>query len=293
MAQLAANRMLDTRKITHDEWLEARRLGLGGSDIAGISGFSKYSSPMSVYLDKLGLRPPIDDNAHMKAGRILEPVIAGWFTDETGIKVIRQNAVFQNKERPWMLANIDRWVLGKNEGLECKNGGEYVKDQWADNKVPMDYILQGNWYMAVLGAERWWFAVLLGGWDFQWRVIERDEKIIEGITKIAEEFWFNHVLAKVPPAYSYQDTDILKERYPEHVPGRRVELPTDIVKEHLRAKADEKEAKQRKDTYGNQLRGIMKDAELGYLNDELMFTFRTNKKGARSLRHVGAGSDDE
>ena len=44
----------DTRKMTRDEWLESRRKGIGGSDASAILGLNPYSSPLAVYLDKIG-----------------------------------------------------------------------------------------------------------------------------------------------------------------------------------------------------------------------------------------------
>lgn len=48
---------MPTDNMTEDQWLEARRAGIGGSDAAAIAGLSKWKTPMSVYLDKLGQAP--------------------------------------------------------------------------------------------------------------------------------------------------------------------------------------------------------------------------------------------
>ena len=40
--------------ISHEEWLDLRRTGIGGSDAATIVGLNPYSSRYSLYLDKIG-----------------------------------------------------------------------------------------------------------------------------------------------------------------------------------------------------------------------------------------------
>lgn len=287
---MQALRLVSTKEMAHDDWLDWRRQGLGGSDIAAICNMSRYRSAMNVYLDKLGEIPPLEDNPKMKAGRILEPVIADWFAEETGMKVQRRNSIFQHPKHPHMLANIDRWLPGQNAGLECKNTAEYCKDDWAGTGAPNEYVLQCNHYMAVTGAERWYIAVLIGGWDFQWRVIERDDDLIRNLITIEHDFWHNNVLAKVPPAFSHQDTDFLKQLYPESNPSVSVDLPPeayDIIKTLDEARAAKKSAEMIEDAAKNQIKGMMGEAEKAFWQGDLRFTWKSNAKGTRAFRVVG------
>lgn len=285
-----ALRLVSTLNQTHDEWLSVRRTGIGGSDVAAICGMSRYSSPMSVYMDKLGDLPPLEDNPRMKAGRMLEGVIADWFAEETGYRVQKQNSIFQHKDHKFMLANIDRWLPGQNAGLEIKNTSEYCKEDWAGSTAPTEYVLQCNHYMAVTGADRWAIAVLIGGWDFQWRVIERDEDLINNLITIESEFWNGNVLAKIPPSFSHQDTDLLKERYKDSVSDSSVDLPQEaysIMEALKEAREAKKTAERHEETAKNQIKGIMQDNEKAYWQGDLVFTWKANKKNVRSFRVIG------
>lgn len=287
---MQAHRLVSTKDLTHGDWLDYRRTGLGGSDIAAICGLSRYKSPMEVYLDKLGEIPPIEDNPKMKAGRILEPVVADWFAEETGMKVMKQNAIFQHKEHPHMLANIDRWLPGQNAGLECKNTAEYCRGDWEGAQAPTEYVLQCSHYMAITGAERWFIAVLIGGWDFQWRVIERDDDLIKNLITIEHDFWRNHILAKIPPAFSHQDTDYLKETYKDSIADSSLDLPVEaypIIQTFHEAKKAKQAAETLEETAKNQIKGIMQEKERAYWQGDLVFTWKANKKGIRSFRAVG------
>lgn len=287
---MRTNRLVSTIEMQHDDWLDWRRKGLGGSDIAAICGMSRYKSPMEVYLDKLGEIPPIPDNPKMKAGRIIEPVVADWFAEETGMKVIKQNAIFQHPNHPHMLANIDRWLPGQNAGLECKNTAEYCRGDWEGTTAPTEYILQANHYMAVTNADRWYIAVLIGGWDFQWRVIERDEELIKNLITIEDEFWNNNILAKQPPALSHQDTEYLKVTYKDSIADSTIDLPEEaysIIKSLVDARQIIKAAEMQEESAKNQIKGIMQNKELAYWQGDLKFSWKANKKGIRSFRVIG------
>lgn len=286
---MQAKRLANTKDMSHDEWLGWRRKGLGGSDIAAICNMSRYKSAMNVYLDKIGELPPLEDNPKMKAGRILEPVVADWFSEETGYKVWRQNALFQHKEHDFMLANIDRWLPGQNAGLECKNTSEYCREDWSGTQAPREYILQCNHYMAITGADRWFIAVLIGGWDFQWRVIERDEELITGLIQVERGFWHEHVLAKVPPAFSHQDTEFLKGMYPSSDSAKSIELPEEaypVMQKLFEARRVKNEANEQEESAKNQIKGFMGDAERAYFQGELRFTWKSGAK-SRTFRVVG------
>lgn len=287
---MLATVLADTRNMDRDTWLDVRRKGIGGSDVAAICNLSKYKSRMEVYLEKLGQLPEKPDNPKMKAGRMLEPTIANWFTEETGIKVRRRNAILQHPEHPFMLANLDRWVFGKNEGLEIKNTDTFMRDEWIPEKVPVEYMLQCNHYMAVTGADRWYIAVLIGGWDFQWRVIERDQELIDNLITIETDFWNNHVLPMVPPGVTGHDTELLGTMYPESEPASFIELGEqhyDLIQYVRDSKTSLERAKYNYEDAKNQVKNIMKENEAAWFQDEKVFTWKTNKKGVRQFKVLG------
>lgn len=290
---MQALRLVNTKDLTRDEWLEWRKKGIGGSDAAAICGLSRYASPMHVYLDKLGEIPPKEDTPKMKAGRILEPVIADWFAEETGYRVHRQNFMFQHKEHPFMLANIDRWLPGENAGLEIKNTSEFNRSDWFDGHeeiIPDEYQIQANHYMAVTGAERWFVAVLIGGWDFQWRVIYRDENLIRSLIEIEYNFWHNHVLAKTPPIVTAQDTELLDKLYPESKPLTSIEISEsyyELIKELIDSKKALEAAKERHEDAKNKVKQIMGENELAYWQGEKFVSWKTNARGKRVFKIIG------
>lgn len=196
-----------TKDMPREDWLAERRKGLGGSDAAAILGVNPYRSALAVYMDKLGLAPEREDSEAMRQGRDLEQYVAERFVDATGKKVRRCNQILQHKEHDWMLANVDRLVVGEDAGLECKTTSVYNKTDFDRGDVPPTYYWQCQWYMAVTGHPKWYLAVLILNRSFHVFEIERNDEHIEVMTARASDFWHNNVLAGVPPLPSGTDGD--------------------------------------------------------------------------------------
>lgn len=144
--------MIHTAGMSREEWLEMRRTGIGGSDAGAVCGLNPYSSPMSVYYDKTAKDVKDDyDNEAMRQGRDLEDYVAGRFMEATGLKVRRSNMMYRSKEHPFMLADVDRLIVGEDAGLECKTASAYSADKWKNGEIPPYYQIQCYHYMAVTG----------------------------------------------------------------------------------------------------------------------------------------------
>lgn len=283
----------DTSKMSRDEWLECRREGIGGSDVAAISGLSSFKSPLEVYLEKKRLIPDREDNARMEAGRRLERFIAEWFAEVTGKTVKEDPFMYRHPEYEFMFANIDGWIEGENAGLEIKNVGEYSRSHWFDGgseTVPEEYLLQVNHYMCVTGAERWYVAALIGGWDLQWRIVERDESLIKSLINIEYDFWHNNVMAGVEPLPSHHDTDVMSSLYPASREKHTIDLGNEhykLVHELIQSKDDLKQAEERHEEAKNQIKRVMEDRETAYWQETKLCTWKSTTKGYRVFRITG------
>lgn len=197
----------DTRNMTREEWLEARRRGIGGSDASAILGLNPYTSPLKVYTDKIGKGKEEQTNEAMRQGTDFEQYVADRFVEETGLKVRKINKILQHPSYPWMLANIDREIPGTNFGLECKTTSPYSKFKFDEGEINPHYYWQSMHYMAVTGAVKWYVAVLVLGKSFHVFEINRDEDAIQTLIDAEHNFWVNHVLAKDPPLPTGADAD--------------------------------------------------------------------------------------
>jgi putative phage-type endonuclease len=191
--------LVKTTGLSHSEWLAYRRQGVGGSDAGAVCGFNPYSTEISVFLDKSNPDTEDFDNEAMRQGRDLENYVAERFMEATGFKVRKMNVIYYNEKYPFMLANVDRFLVGNNVGLECKTTNSLNSSKWNNGEVPVHYQLQCHHYMAVTGAKAWYIAVLILGKEFKYVRIDRDEEIIKSLIAIEENFWKNHVLTGIMP----------------------------------------------------------------------------------------------
>lgn len=193
-----------TKDMARKDWLMLRKNGIGGSDAGAVCGLNPYMSPLEVYVSKTceDMHEEVPDNEAMREGRDFEDYVAKRFMEASGLKVRRSNMMYASKEHPFMIADIDRLVTGREGGimgLECKTASPYSAEKWKDGKIPAHYIIQCYHYMAVLGAKLWYIAVMVYGREFKYMKIERDEEIIQQLIRIEENFWKNNVMKRIMP----------------------------------------------------------------------------------------------
>lgn len=208
-------KLVSTLNIDKQEWLRYRKQGIGGSDAGAVCGLNPYRTAMQVYLDKISEETEEIDNEAMRQGRELEEYVARRFAEASGKKVRRANAMYYDEEHPFMLADVDRMVVGENAGLECKTAKPFMEDKWKDGKIPLSYLVQCYHYMSVCKADAWYIAVLIYGSKFIYHRIERDEEIINKLRSMEKEFWEEHVMKrKMPDPDGSKLTDsVIAEQY--------------------------------------------------------------------------------
>lgn len=192
-------KLISTLNIDKESWLQYRKQGIGGSDAGAVCGLNPYRTAIQVYYDKTSDSIEEIDNEAMRQGRELEEYVARRFCEASGKRVRRANAMFYDEKNPFMLADVDRMIVGENAGLECKTASPYSEEKWRDDKIPLSYQLQCYHYMSVCNADAWYIAVLIYGRDFKYYRIERDDEVIENLIRIEKEFWNEYVLKRIIP----------------------------------------------------------------------------------------------
>ena len=205
MKKNAALRLVDTRTLDRHQWLSVRQGGIGSSDAAAAVGLCPYKSQLELWMEKTGRRPAEDASPGMDDprywGTLLEPYVAVAYSQLTGRKVRKVNAVLQHPTFPYMLANIDREVVGCPEVqiLECKTAGEWGSRLWRDG-VPEYVQLQVQHQLAVTNQRAADVAVLLCGQHLEIHRIERDEEVIARLMVLEARFWQFVTTDVAPPA---------------------------------------------------------------------------------------------
>lgn len=218
---------------SRNEWLEGRKKGMGGSDVASALGLSPWRTPVELWQEKRGEGQPQECSQAMHWGTILESTIAYEFGIETGMTIARCPFTFVDGEDDWQRANIDRAIVPNSETepvvdgkpnfrkiLECKTANAFSASQWgesqldeikagkviSEHKIPLYYETQVQWYMGLTGAEVCYVAVLIGGSDFRVYEVPRNQAVIDSLKEKMSDFWFNYVKAgKKPQAIDLDD----------------------------------------------------------------------------------------
>lgn len=258
---------ISTKNMPREEWLKLRRMRIGGSDASTIVGLNPYQSLYSLWADKLGLMPEKEDTEPMRLGRDLEDYVAKRFTEETGKKVRRENAIILNDRYPFAHANIDRMVIGERAGLECKTTSILNLKKFKDKEFPEIYYAQCVHYLMVTGLDRWYLAVLILGHGFKWFVLERDDLEIAALAKIETDFFVNHIAPKIPPPVDGHEStsSTINAIYSENTDSEDVDLSEFEIMLDTRddIMAQIKALQDRKDCIDNQIKERMKTATRG------------------------------
>ena len=220
---------------------------IGGSDIGAILGLSRYRTPLQVWMEKTGKDTKKSDSLPMRFGSFAEGFVASEYARATGFELIHDESIYIHPSHSFMSAHIDRFVLPKSDLssarnrtsdtkctgvnsidddqnnpilfsriLECKTANPFATNEWGEagtDHVPMSYLCQCIWYMAITGIDKTDLAVLFGNSDFRVYEITRDLDLEELVIQKAMGFWHQYVLKDIPPPISSeQDCQLLFSR---------------------------------------------------------------------------------
>ena len=208
---------------------------IGGSDIGAILGLSRFRSPLEVWMEKTGKAVNQPDSLPLRFGSFAEEFVATEYTRSTGFDLIHDESIHIHPEHSFMSAHIDRFVLENGSTtptriLECKTANPFSSSEWGEvgsDEVPMSYLCQCIWYMAITNVDRVDLAVLFGNSDFRIYQIARDIDLEKMVIEKAISFWQEHVLKEIaPPAINEQDCHTL---FSKGDAGKRIEAKAETL----------------------------------------------------------------
>lgn len=240
--------IVDIATISHREWLETRRKGIGGSDAAAVLNQSSFKTRQELYIDKAFMPNPAklaaeEDYAfRLQFGHAMEDVLAEWFAHKYEIDIVNDTVMYRHPLFPWMIADLDRKYYdeeaGEWVGVEIKttNFIDIARD-WAPGKLgeggklPRKYELQVRHYMAVMNINR--FRVICGYDNDESNIVVvdvyRDLAFEEELIAEEDRFWHDYVLAHVRPAATYIPDKAYK-RITDWINSSVTSLKSDVLK---------------------------------------------------------------
>ena len=253
-------------QVSYKDWKLERMKGIGGSDAAVVLGVSRWKSPLRLYLEKIGEIEHQPDNEFMCWGRKLEALVIEHFMEVTGKNVERIDKILVHPQYSFMIANIDGYIEAEDAVVEAKTASSYKLDEWSGDNVPVEYVLQGQHYLAVTGCSKVYYPVLIGGNTFFIKEMTRDEELINMIIDAESKFWHENIEKRIPPEMtgSVDARELLDKLYPTAKEGLKVELPQleETVNQLAVTQAKIKELEQLADELQAKIKEQMGEAEI-------------------------------
>ncbi|MBH0065713.1 YqaJ viral recombinase family protein [Psychrobacter sp. SZ93C1] len=271
-----AKRLVNTKSLSREDWLQFRKQGIGSSDAAAACGIHPYLSMLELWMIKTGrMTSDIDESIEgyspLYWGNTLEPMVAKFYQEHTGNKVRRVNAILQHPDpdKAFMLANLDYAITGSDEVqiLECKTAGEHGAKLWKHG-VPLYVTCQVQHQLAVTGKQAAHICVLLCGHEAKIYKVERDERLIDSIMEHERLFW-QYVETDTPPTPDHSESAAraLKQLYPAAKPSSKVDLTDNdgankLFEQLLSYRDYMQELEERHDQVKHQLQTLIADNEV-------------------------------
>jgi putative phage-type endonuclease len=208
-----------------EAWLDKRKAGLGGSEIATILGENKWSSKQQVFYSKIGVYDdsrPVEQSEPARWGNLLETTIATEWGNRYEREWIHIPVILQSDENSWELANIDGFTLSEDRSvitgiLEIKTTTEYNRSLWEDGPIPFNYICQATWYCGITGLKEIVLVCLVGGQRLYAHELPFDDELFAREQAAAKEFWNENVLKCIEPVAEAKDVEKLKAAEPDEL----------------------------------------------------------------------------
>lgn len=278
------------------EWLEWRRRGIGGSDIAAVLGVSKFATPFDVWVDKTHGRAEFS-TPDTRRGNHLEPGIASWYGEEAGCLMTKAESI----EHPHMafarctpdyLASKgpESWVVSIKAPRRSEGWGEPGSES-----VPLGYYLQIQWEMMILSAlghpaaAKGEIVALLYGELARYPILPCPDVQLGALAK-ARVFWERYVLPKVPPPLDSGESvgPWLAKKFAS-APGKQFVTSTPeidlLALEWQQAEAENARREERIDEIKNLLRDAIGTADAAGIDGPFgRISWKQDKRGQRSLR---------
>ena len=291
--------------LNNQDFTRERTKYLGGSDIGAILGFSKYRTALDVWLEKTGRVVNAVDNLPVRFGTFAEEFVASEYAAQTGFSLVHSESGVTHPKHPFMVGHIDRFVFEGNRNmvlgaddlfnsdgscsashlLECKTASPFNQSEWGElgtDEVPMSYLVQCLWYLAITNLERCDIAVLFGNSDFRIYEVYRDKELEDLILEKAATFWGDFVQQDSPPP-AQREADYQK-LFKKEVTGKAVEADSMVCELTAKLQLLNSEMKS-KELEISQIKqiimGRMGEAELLTYQGQVLATWKLPKQSYR------------
>lgn len=236
-----------------------RRAGIGSTDSAAIIGVSKWKTAYQVWVDKTQPQPERGEPTIPQwMGLALQKPLLSRYASETGRSVRPVSKQYSHPVHKFIKTHIDG--LAEDRIVEIKTARS--NHGWTD-QPPIDYWIQVQHQMLVLGMDKCDVYALIGGYETLLYTVDKNDEFCDGLVEALVAFWNNHVLTGIPPEVDASEaaSAFLVDRHPRDNGLVKVATPEQEVLADLyrKAKSEEKLATEQVKLLRNRLCEIIGD----------------------------------
>lgn len=184
------------------DWLNERKKGIGGSDVAAILGISRFKTALDVFYEKTTNMPEQQENNAMYFGNAFEDIIRKKYLADTKEELIEYPRLIK---KDFMLASVDG-LTKSGKVIEIKTASN--DKEWGEigtDEIPLYYLTQVQHYMMVTGRKICDVAVLIRGNDFRIYTVKEDTELQKMLYSKEKQFWDNLQKGIKPEATTTED----------------------------------------------------------------------------------------
>lgn len=288
---------------TQDEWLNARRNYIGGTDVSVLLGVNPWKTPVQLYLDKVEGNN-IEENIAMRRGKALEPLVADIYCEKTGNVILNMGRrLFVHPTYGLFAVSLDRLAITPDDKIgvvEIKTAVGFGVEKFR-NGIPAIYMSQVQmqlWIMeewlAQCGYKEPLFAdlpVLLDDRFECWSGMQLDEMLVAHMLNAGTKFKENFLDKRIVPApESMEDIKIL---YRDVIMGSWMECTDDLydlliarknIKQAIKNQSDPVgELKKKLETLEFNICEMIRENEVVVKDNVEIVTRKADKNGVRKL----------
>ncbi|MFH9072736.1 YqaJ viral recombinase family protein [Streptomyces alboflavus] len=286
-----------------EEWLDARRQGIGSSDLPAVMNLSGFKTPLHVFHDKRGRLPHDDEFSEAAHFGVLfeDPLARDWARRNR--TVVEPVGLIANVDEPWQMCTLDRLCaecpLDRSVrslcALEVKTRNAFVANLWRQGP-PDDVLAQVLWQILVTGLDHIHVVCLIGGQDYRQYTVRREEhvRLVAFLNAEAGRLWHEHIVPGRAPEVSGQEPpDALIELYDRLHPDRegiavldRDVDALDAMTEYLEAVAEKSAAEKKRKAKYAALLAALGGAQAAHVQDRPFFSIEQSSKKTPDLARL-------
>lgn len=276
---------------TRPVWRAQRTKSIGASELGALLGCDPYGrTQMTIWHQKV--YPEADEDRPLyrfRRGHHMESLIAEWYAETTGRKVIDPGdyVVAHRSDYPLLTATVDRKIFDPELGegrAEFKLVDAFQRGKWNEQKddilvAPKAFRLQLQGQMWI-GMVNWGEVVADLNEEEPRRYAYDAVKTFDAIRRVIDRFW-KYVETETPPPPTADDSETIKKLLPREIQGKVIELGSDAAQWALRldsANEQVENAKKLQKEARNNLAVLMGNAEYGVLPDGSRISYKTERR---------------